>query len=379
MALQQLHGQRLYVLELSEHGVSATRTAYDWHRAGLSGELQYHVLEQLGTLLKAGLPLDRALAIVAELPESRQAKAMLEQVRQAVRTGGSLSSALAEASLDFSPVAVNLVRAGEAAGSLPQNLMQAASYLAQGARLRGKLLNALIYPAILMFTVVLAIGFLMTVVVPQFEALFSSLGVSLPWYTQVLLAASAALRAYGLYIVVALAGLAVWGIRYARQEAVRRVWDARALRLPILGPLWQKAEVARFCASLSVMLGQGVAMLGALAYSGAIIQNRHLRQVVDNARVAVKAGQGLSAALSQEPGFPHMALQMIQAGEESGQLPTMLAEVAAAYELQTDQASSRFLAVLVPALTLLMTAVVALVILAVLLPVYDLTGTLELS
>lgn len=378
-ALHTLQSQKLYVLALSEQMLAAPGMAIAWGRSGLTSDLQQHVLEQLGTLLKAGLPLDRALAIVAELPESTQARTILEQVRQAVRSGSSLSTALSQAQSPFSPVALNLVRAGETAGTLPQNLLQAAAYLAQGARLKGKLINALIYPCILMLTVMLAIVFLIVAVVPQFETLFASLGASLPWYTQAVLTLSTFLRTYGIYVAIGFAVLAALGFQHGRQPAVRLRWDTRLLQAPIIGPLWQKAEVARFCASLSVMLGQGVPMLGALGYSGAILQNRHLRQVVDAARTQVKAGQGLASSLGREPGFPHMALQMMQAGEESGQLPVMLAEVASAYELQTDQASTRLLAVLVPALTLLMTAVVALVILAVLLPVYDLTGNLDIS
>lgn len=378
-ALHALQNQKLYVLALSEQTLVSPGWAIAWGKSGLTLDLQQHVLEQLGTLLKAGLPLDRALAIVAELPESTQARAVLEQVRQTVRSGSSLSTALTHAHSEFSPVALNLVRAGEAAGTLPQNLLQAAAYLAQGARLKGKLVNALIYPCILMLTVLLAIVFLIVAVVPQFEALFASLGASLPWYTQAVLMLSTLLRTYGIYLLIGLAVLAALGFQHGRQSAVRLRWDTRLLQAPIIGPLWQKAEVARFCASLSVMLGQGVPMLGALGYSGAILQNRRLRQVVETARTQVKAGQGLASALGREPGFPHMALQMMQAGEESGQLPVMLAEVASAYELQTDQASTRLLAVLVPALTLLMTAVVALVILAVLLPVYDLTGNLDIS
>ena len=378
-ALQTLQNQRLFVVALSEQGKPAAGSWPAWRAKGLSDVLQQHLLEQLGVLLQAGLPLDRGLAIVAELPESVYARKALDRIRQEVRSGSSLSAALANSQDRFSPVALNLVRAGEAAGTLPQNLSQAAAYLAQGARLKGKLVNALIYPGILMVTVVVAVLFLIVVVVPQFEALFESLGSSLPWYTQVLLAISSGLRHYGLYALIAAALLAAVAVMRWRQPAVRERWDARLLRTPVIGPLWQKAEVARFSASLSVMLSQGVPMLTALGHSGALLQNRLLRQGLASALRQVKSGQGLAKSLGQNPGFPHMALQMMQAGEDSGQLPAMLSEVASAYELQTEQASTRLLAVLVPALTLLMTAMVALVILAVLLPVYDLTGNLDIS
>lgn len=378
-ALQALQNQRLFVVALSEQGKPAAGSWPTWRAKDLSDTLQQHLLEQLGVLLKAGLPLDRGLAIVAELPESVYARKAIDRIRQEVRSGSSLSAALAHGQDRFSPVALNLVRAGEAAGTLPQNLSQAAAYLAQGTRLKGKLVNALIYPGILMVTVVVAVLFLIVVVVPQFEALFESLGSSLPWYTQVLLAISSGLRHYGLYALIAAALLAAVAVMRWRQPAVRERWDARLLRTPIIGPLWQKVEVARFSASLSVMLSQGVPMLTALDHSGALLQNRLLRQGLASAQRQVKSGQGLAKSLGQNPGFPHMALQMMQAGEDSGQLPAMLSEVASVYELQTEQASTRLLAVLVPALTLLMTAMVALVILAVLLPVYDLTGNLDIS
>lgn len=378
-ALFSLQSKGWYVLALSEHESKPSSLRLAWSSNSLSSHLQQHILEQLGILLKAGLPLDRALSILAELPESQNARAATAQLRQEIRNGRSLSAALASATIPFSAIALNLVRAGETAGTLPQNLLQAASYLAQAARLKGKLVNALIYPSILMATVSIAVLFLVAVVVPQFEALFESLGSQLPWYTQVLLAISSGLRAYGLYALLALAVIIGIVVQRGLKPSVRERWDGRLLQVPIIGPLWQKAEVARFCSSLAVMLGQGVPMLSALSHSGAVMQNRRLRQRVESARAAVKAGQGLSRSLAQEPGFPHMALQMMQAGEDSGQLPTMLQEVANAYELQTEQASTRLLAVLVPALTLLMTALVALVILAVLLPVYDLTGGLDLA
>lgn len=376
-ALQQLQTQRLYVLELSESALKRPASGFWPGRLGLSELHQQQIVEQLGTLLKAGLPLDRALAIVSELPESSQARERISQVRHAVREGGSLSQALATHIEGMAPVALNLIRAGEAAGTLPQNLLQAAAYLAQGARLKGKVQNALIYPSILMGTVLVAVLFLILAVVPQFQALFTSLGASLPWYTQVLLMLSDGLSQYGPFLLMGMVIVLVIVVRQWQRPHVRLRWDTRLLQVPVIGPLWQKAEVARFCASLSVMLGQGVPMLNALSHSGAVMQNRKLRESVETARAGVKDGQGLAHSLSQTSGFPHMALQMMQAGEDSGQLPTMLAEIAAAYELQTDQASTRLLAVLVPALTLLMTVLVALVILAVLLPVYDLTGSLD--
>jgi general secretion pathway protein F len=377
-ALQALQGQGLVVLELSDDASTRAQPLRFWSLPiGMPLLVQQQVFEQLATLLRAGLPLDRALGIVAELPESSQLKVLLSDVRQAVRGGKSLSVAMANATPAFSEVALNLVRAGELAGTLPQNLAQAGLFLAQGERLRGKLLNALIYPALLLVTVFLAVIFLMVVVVPQFAVLFENLNTVLPWYTTWLLAISSAIRSYGLIIAAALA-LAAAGLLFAaRQPHLRQVWDAKILRWPVIGPLWQKAEVARFSASLSVMLAQGVPMLSALTYSGALMQNRHLRQQLATACEAVKAGKGLAHALAQGFGFPHMALQMMQAGEDSGQLPSMLAEVAGAYEQQTEQVATRLLAVLVPALTLLMTAIVAIVILAVLLPVYDLTGGLD--
>jgi general secretion pathway protein F len=378
-ALQQLQTQRLYVLELSESALKRPASGFWPGRLGLSELHQQQIVEQLGTLLKAGLPLDRALAIVSELPESSTARERISQVRHAVREGGSLSQALASHIEGMAPVALNLIRAGEAAGTLPQNLLQAAAYLAQGARLKGKVLNALIYPSILMGTVLVAVLFLILAVVPQFQALFTSLGASLPWYTQALLMLSDGLSRYGPFLLMGMAIVLVIVVRQWQRPHVRLRWDARLLKVPVIGPLWQKAEVARFSASLSVMLGQGVPMLNALSHSGAVMQNRKLRESVETARASVKDGQGLAHSLSQTSGFPHMALQMMQAGEDSGQLPTMLAEIAAAYELQTDQASTRLLAVLVPALTLLMTVLVALVILAVLLPVYDLTGSLDIA
>lgn len=378
-AIQSLQQQRLLVIEVSDQAVRLNAPTFQlWAKRGLDNTQQQLLMQQLGVLLKAGMPLDRALAITSELPEAESSREMMTAIRQDVRSGSSLSVAMAKHEGVFSTVALNLIRAGEASGTLPNSLSQLAAYLEQSARLKGRLVNALIYPAILMCTVMAAVLFLLVAVVPQFEALFASIGSSLPWYTQALLLVSHLIRAYAWLGLLALVVLIIIAIQAWQRPSFHIAWDKFWLKMPVIGALWQKAEVARFCASLSVMLGQGVPMLTAMTHSAGVLQNSVLREAAQKAQSAVKSGTGLSKALASSTGFPAMALQMMQAGEESGQLPHMLGDVALAYELQTEQATTRLLAVLVPALTLLMTVMVGFVILAVLLPVYDLTGNLEL-
>lgn len=377
--VQQLQARAWLVVSVSDAMPAGTRR---W-QLDLSSRLmplpvQQAFLSQLGTLLASGIVLDRALAITAELPETRAVQQGIHQIRQAIRGGASLSGAFSGSGLRFQPVVIPTIRAGERSGTLADTLSRLANHLADAHAFRTRVGNALVYPAILMVTVLLALGFLLSVVVPAFAPVFLGMDIRLPWYTRALLAASTLAQSYGVLVLVGLLLTVTVVITRFRHSAQHPRWDAFWLRMPVVGDLWRKSETARFCAGMGLMLGQGVPLLSALSECAALVQNARLRTALDDVRQAVKSGRALSAALAATGEFPHMAVQMIQAGEESGRLPAMLRDVADTFGRQTEQAANRLLAILVPAITLAMTALVGLLILAILLPIYDLTGALEL-
>ena len=332
--------------------------------------------QQLATLLGAGQPLDRALGILLELPETGAARKVIERIRESVRGGTPLSVALEQQHGLFSRLYVNLVRAGESGGGLDDALRRLAEYLERSRELRSRVVNALIYPVILVVLVVGSLAFLLLAVVPQFESLFSSLNAELAWYTETVLWASRTLRSGWPLLILALVLAAWWFNNRLRDPAWRLRLDQRLLDTRFVGNLIARLDTARLARTLGTLVGNGVPLLNALNLGRNVLSNRVLANALEVAANEVKSGSGLGYALGRSKVFPRLAVQMIQVGEESGELDSLLLKVADTFDIETRNALDRLLALLVPALTLLMTLVVGIVILSVLLPIYDLTGTL---
>jgi general secretion pathway protein F len=333
--------------------------------------------QQLATLLAAGQPLDRALGILLDLPESADARKVIERIRESVRGGAPLSTALEQQHGLFSRLYVNLVRAGESGGGLDGALRRLADYLERSAELRSRIVNALIYPAILIVLVLGSVLFLLTAVVPQFQELFESLDVELAWYTSAVMATSAGIRQGWPLLLAAVLLLAWWLNGRLRDPAWRLRMDQRLLASRLTGSLVARLDTARLARTVGTLVGNGVPLMTALNLGRNVLSNRVLANALDVAAAEVKSGAGLGYALGRTKLYPRLAVQMIQVGEESGELDAMLLKVADTFDLETRNAIDRLLALLVPALTVLMTVVVGALILSVLLPIYDLTGSLS--
>lgn len=338
-----------------------------------------HVLQftqQLATLLGAGQPLDRALGTMIEMPEKPEGRKVIERIRETVRGGAPLSVALEQQHGLFSRLYVNLVRAGESGGGLDDALRRLAEYLERSRELRSRVGNALTYPVFLLVLVIVSVSVLLVFVVPQFEALFASLNADLAWYTQLVLWMSKALRNGWPLILAAILLFAWWFGARLGDPAWRLAMDARLLRNRYAGPLIARLETARLARTLGTLVGNGVPLLTALNLGGNVLSNRVLANALEAASGEVKSGSGLGYALGRQKVFPRLAVQMIQVGEESGELDTLLIKVADTFDVETRNALDRLLVLLVPALTILMALVVAAIILSVLLPIYDLTGNM---
>ena len=332
--------------------------------------------QQLATLLGAGQPLDRALSILLELPEDEAAKRTISDIREAVRGGASLSTALDRQHGAFSRLFVNMVRAGEAGGSLHETLQRLADYLERARALQARVINALVYPAILLAMVGLSLLFLLGYVVPQFSAMYDSLDADLPWFSQAVLGVGVFVRDWWIVLLAIPVLLLLWLDRKRRDPAFMLKFDGWLLRNKLAGALAAKLDTARLARTLGTLLRNGVPLLPALGIARNVLDNRVLANDVDAAAEEVKNGIGLSAALGKGKRFPRLALQMIQVGEESGALDAMLLKTADTFEQETSIAMDRLLAALVPAVTLVLATVVGMVILAVLSPIYDLTSVI---
>ena len=341
-----------------------------------SGERLVQFTAQLATLLGAGQPLDRALTILLDLPDDEAARRTIADIRDQVRGGTALSTALERQHGTFSRLYINMVRAGEAGGSLQDTLQRLADYLERSRALRGRVLNALIYPAILVLMVGLALLFLLGYVVPQFGAMYESLDAELPFFTRLVLGLGGLVRDWWIVLLVVPSLAALWFDRRLRDPGFRARFDEWILGRKFAGGLVARIETARLARTLGTLLKNGVPLIAALGIGRNVLGNRALAADVEAAGEEVKNGVALSTALARGKRFPRLALQMLQVGEESGALDAMLLRTADTFEAETGQALDRMLAALVPVITLLLAVVVMVVILAVLVPIYDLTNVI---
>jgi general secretion pathway protein F len=293
-----------------------------------------------------------------------------------VRGGAPLSTALEQQHGLFSRLYVSLVRAGESGGGLDEALRRLADYLERSAVLRSRLVNALTYPAILLTLVGASVAFLMAVVVPQFQALFENMNVALPWYTATVLAVSLFLRDWWWLVLGGALAAAGWLATRLSVPETRRALDQRLLATRFPGDLLAKLDTARLARTLGTLLRNGVPLLAALNLSRPVLSNRVLAEAVEAAAEEVKTGSGLGYALGRQKRFPRLAVHMVQVGEESGELDTMLLKVADTFDRESADALERLLAFLVPTIIVLLTCLVGAIILSVLLPIYDLTNAI---
>ena len=327
---------------------------------------------QLAALLKAGLPLVEALRTLRRQTEDRRLCVVIEDVEQALtHDGGQLADAMEAHPRVFSPVYTNLVRVGEETGNLVDVLGGLAEYLSDSARLRGQVIGAFVYPIFLLLMGVVAVGVLMTFVIPKFQQLFRSFGQNLPWPTRALMSTSAFMSEYWPFVLLGLLATVLLVSGALRREAVRRRLHAAMLRLPVVGKMLIKLEVARLARTLSALVAAGVKILGALRITGNVCRNLAVRATFPRIIELVAAGELLAKAVEQAGVFPPMMVKLIATAESTGQLPEMLRELAKLYEEESERAVMATVRLLEPLLILVMGGFVACIVAAIMLPVLN--------
>jgi general secretion pathway protein F len=339
-----------------------------WHLGPrrVTGEMLAAFTTELATLLQAGVALDRALAITAELASNDTLRTTVLDVHDRVKAGASLAGALENNAAPFGRFYINMVRAGEAGGALESVLLRLAEHLEQSKALRDELVSALVYPAILVCVALGSVYLLMSFVVPQFAVLFDSVDQVLPLATRITLASAELLRDFGWVSVLALVA-AVWLARLELSRPSSRLrWDAWLLRWPLVGGLVLKLEVARFARTLGILLNNGVTLLAALGIVRDTVGNAALALDLEKVEQGLRAGRGLTQPLEETGRFPALALHMIQVGEESGRLEELLLKVADNYEKDLQRALKRAMSVLEPVLILLLGLLIGGVVMSIL-------------
>lgn len=322
------------------------------------GELT-EATRELASLLAAGQDLDRALRLLTEEATNRRVATILARVRDAVRDGVPLAQALSREPKNFPRLYIGLVRAGEAGGNLAGTLERLAGLMERSRSLNAAIHAAMIYPAMLLVAAIGAIMLLLTQVLPQFVPLFAENGLALPASTAFLLGLGQAVSNDWPYALLLLAALTL-GLRQALAQPVwRRRWDMALLRLPLLGAIAREILAARFARTLGMLLDNGVALLPALSIAQEVLNNKAAEAAVAGAAESAKAGQGMAAALGRAAVFPTRLVHLLRLGEETAQLGPLSLRAADMFEERTRLALQRLIALLVPAITILMGAAVA--------------------
>jgi len=330
------------------------------------------VTRQLSSLLRAGLPVVEALATLRGQAENRRLVRVIEDVQETLlHEGGTLADALACRPDVFGPVYRSLVRSGEKGGGLGEVLRDLGRHLTRTARLRGQVTGALIYPLFLLLLGATAIFVLMAFVIPSFEELFESFGRDLPRPTRLLIAFSGFVSSWWWAVLagLGLVLLSAWALM--RRAAVRLRVDRLLLRLPVIGPMLLKLAISRIARTLGALAAGGVPILAALRITGETVRNRAIRATFGPMVASVSAGDTLAAAASKAGLYPPLMVNLIRTGEDTGELAEMLNELAAIYEEEAERAVSGAVKLLEPVLIIVMGAVIAGIVGAVMLPVFE--------
>jgi general secretion pathway protein F len=335
------------------------------------GQDRIHFTRQLAVLLGAGLPLDRSLAISAELVDDESFRGVIARVRRNVVEGGSLGEALARHPRYFSDLFVSMVKAGEVSGSLDRILTRLADFLEEWQRFRDIIITALLYPLFLMFFAASAVVAILLFVVPRFAVVFADMGRDLPAPTRVLIGTSAVFRNYWWVFAAALALLVAAGTVFLRSRRGRFWWDRTVLTLPLIGELVRKVQVSRFARVLGTLVKGGVPILKALEIVIATLTNTVFSRSVARVQTGLKEGQGVAEPLRRSGVFPPLFIHMVTVGEETGKLEEMLLSIASTYDEEVERGSKRLLSLFEPVIILAMGVVVGTIVLSILWAIFS--------
>ncbi len=326
---------------------------------------------QLGVLLDAGFPLDRALSILSDLTEKKALRDIMKEIFSQIRGGKSFSESLSKFPSVFPLFYVNMVKAGETGGFLEDTISRLAAYIENSQALKEDVRSALIYPAVLSIIGGAAVVVLLTFVVPRFTMIFSDMGDALPLPTIMLLTVSNALINFWWLFFLLIIGTFFSLQHYLKSEKGRYWWDRMKFKLPLFGKLYREAAVSRFARTFGTLLRSGIPILNALQIVKGTLGSVKIADLISSVREAVKKGRGISEPLKNSDIFPPIAVHMVTVGEETGKLDEMLFKIADRFDLEVRTTVKRMLSLLEPALILLMGLIVGFIVIAMLMAIFS--------
>ena len=374
---QQLREKGMVPLEVeqvAEKSAKQTPSGFQLFRPRISASDLSLLTRQLATLVESALPIEEALLAVAEQSEKPRHKNMMMAVRSRVVEGYTLADALSEFPSVFDDLYRAMVAAGEKSGHLDTVLNRLADYTERRQQTRSQVIQALIYPAIMMFFALMIVVVLLTVVVPKIVGQFDHMGQDLPTITTVLIAISEWMQNYGLYLLIAVMVLIVVFQRLIQQPAIRLRYHRALLKVPMIGKISRGLNTARFARTLSILTASAVPLLESMRISTDVLQNLYIKERIAEAAVHVKEGSSLRAALDNTRIFPPMMMHMIASGERSGELQQMLGRAADNQDREFESLISVSLKVFEPLLIVTMAGVVLFIVMAIIQPILALNN-----
>lgn len=330
---------------------------------------------QLATLVKANIPLVDCLTAVAEQVENPVLSEAISDCKNMVNEGTPLHKALAKYPSIFNRIYISMVEAGEASGSLDRILMRLAEFTESAAELKQKVSSAMTYPVIMLVVTFSILMGLFVFVIPKMVVVFeSNPDLVLPWYTVALINVSEFMVDFWYVIAGSIVALILLFLNWKKSESGSKQWDAISLQLPIMGPMVRMVAVSRFTRTLSTLLTGGVPMLGAMDIVRNVVDNDVIARAIDDARSNISEGESITAPLKRSGQFPPIVIHMVNIGEKTGELETMLTQVADAYDFQVKNKLEGMTSIMAPVVTVVMGVVVGVIVLAVMVPMFELTN-----
>ncbi len=334
-------------------------------------------IRELATLLNSGLTLDESISgIVAQMKEGRLYD-MYFDIQKQIREGKSFSKAASQYPDLFSDIYLSMIKSGEASGTLGIVLEHIAEFLEESIRFRSKVMGIMTYPILMALVGFLVLIFIFTFVAPTITRIFSEISLKLPLPSIILIKTSAFLRQY-LFVIVVLLGVAVWFIRkYFSSPAGKATFALFRKKIPYLGEIFFKSEIANFTGTLGTLLNSGVEILTSFNIAEDLIISPDLKQQVQKARDLISRGHSISSALRMTTMFPYTVIQLISAGEKSGTVPDMLKKISANFKEDVSEKATKFVTVLEPVMILFMALVVGFVVIGIMLPIFQISQSIK--
>ncbi len=374
-ARAKLKREGVYAFELSVAEIEKVTPKKRWLPVSFAHRISRTEIaiftRQLATLLKAGLPLEESMTVLIEQIESERFKKIVIQIREKVKEGNALSSALSDHPKVFSELYCHMVRAGEASGALDLVLERVASFLEQRIQQQRKIRAAMAYPVLMSIIGIAVIIFLMLFVIPTITTIFTEMNQQLPLPTQIMITTSQFLRRFWPFIAVLVFCLYMVVRHYTNTEYGRWLKDKLSLKIPFWGDLIKKIAVARFAQTMGTLVGGGLPLLDALRIARHIVGNQVMAAAIDRVALCVQGGEEIAPPLKREGIFPPIVIHMVSVGEKSGQMEEMLQKIEESYYTEVQATISGLTSILEPLIILIMGILVGFIVLSILWPIFE--------